>query len=298
MDRNTATSLFECLASGHRLDIYRLLVQHAPAGLVAGEIGSELGLPPTNLSFHLKALTQAGLVSATQEGRFQRYRAALALMTQLIAYLTAECCQGDAGQCLPVAAQSPCAEAFATATGATTPRPSAQPRSRTGPDVRNRPYTVLFLCTGNSARSIIAEALMNHLADGRFRAYSAGSHPTGRVHPFALEIAQALGYPPQALRSKGWDAFSGPGAPTLDFVFTVCDNAAGETCPVWPGQPMTAHWGIEDPAAADGSDIDRRRAFVTAERHLRRRIELFLNVPLAAIDSLALQRRLDEIGRS
>lgn len=164
--------------------------------------------------------------------------------------------------------------------------------------MNDRPYHVLFLCTGNSARSIMAEALLNHLGNGRFRAHSAGSHPIGQVNPFALEIVTELGIAPDAFRSKSWDEFSGADAPPLDFVFTVCDRAAGEVCPFWPGQPMTAHWGIEDPAAATGSDIERRRAFVTAARHLRRRIDLFLALPLAAIDSLALQGKLDEIGRA
>ncbi len=162
----------------------------------------------------------------------------------------------------------------------------------------DRHYNVLFLCTGNSARSVIAEALMNHLGQGRFRAFSAGSHPTGRVNPFALEIVQELGYTPGDFRSKSWDEFATATAPVLDFVFTVCDNAAGEVCPHWPGQPMTAHWGIEDPAAVEGTDIERRRAFVQAMKHLRRRIDLFLNLPLQSIDALALQHRLDDIGRS
>lgn len=161
----------------------------------------------------------------------------------------------------------------------------------------DRHYNVLFLCTGNSARSVIAEALMNHLGQGRFRAFSAGSHPTGRVNPFALEIVQELGFTPEDFRSKRWDEFATATAPVLDFVFTVCDNAAGEVCPHWPGQPMTAHWGIEDPAAVEGTDIERRRAFVQAMKHLRRRIDLFLNLPLQSIDALALQHRLDDIGR-
>ncbi|MGE0337878.1 MAG: arsenate reductase ArsC [Gammaproteobacteria bacterium] len=163
--------------------------------------------------------------------------------------------------------------------------------------MREKVYHVLFLCTGNSARSILAEALMNHLGAGRFRAYSAGSHPTGQVNPHALKLIAELGVPADAVRSKHWDEFAAPGAPALDFVFTVCDRAAGEVCPLWPGQPMSAHWGIEDPAAVEGTDMDKRRAFVTAARFLRRRIELFLSLPLAAIDSLALKKELDRIGR-
>ena len=161
---------------------------------------------------------------------------------------------------------------------------------------RQRVYNVLFLCTGNSARSIIAEALMNHLGGGRFHAYSAGSFPIGRVHPLALEVIAALGPMPTPPRSKRWDEFALPDAPVMDFVFTVCDNAAGEVCPQWPGQPMTAHWGIEDPTYVNGSDADKRRAFEQALLKLKRRIELFLNLPLASIDSLALQNRLNNIG--
>ncbi|HET9699747.1 MAG TPA: arsenate reductase ArsC [Burkholderiales bacterium] len=161
----------------------------------------------------------------------------------------------------------------------------------------NRVYNVLILCTGNSARSILAEALINHLGRGRARAFSAGSHPAGRVNPFALELLEKNSLPTGDLRSKSWDEFARPGAPQLDFVFTVCDNAAGEVCPVWPGQPMTAHWGIEDPAAAQGSDEDKRRAFLKAYSQLQRRISLFLALPLDKLDHVALKRRLDEIGR-
>jgi arsenate reductase len=162
--------------------------------------------------------------------------------------------------------------------------------------MQDKTYNVLFLCTGNSARSIIAEALLNALGGGRFRAYSAGSHPTGVVNPHAIELLRALGIPTAELRSKSWDEFSGPAAPALDFVFTVCDQAAGELCPLWPGQPMTAHWGIPDPAAVTGSEAQIERAFRDALQVLRRRIELFLALPLAAVDRLSLQRRIDAIG--
>ena len=159
-----------------------------------------------------------------------------------------------------------------------------------------RVYNVLFLCTGNSARSIIAEALMNHLGRGRFHAYSAGSFPVGRVHPLALEVIAPLRAGDWTPRSKRWDEFALPDAPTMDFIFTVCDNAAGEVCPHWPGQPMTAHWGIEDPSHASGSDADKLRAFEQALLKLKRRIDLFLSLPLESIDALALQNHLNEIG--
>lgn len=159
-------------------------------------------------------------------------------------------------------------------------------------------YNVLFLCTGNSARSILAEAILNQTGAGRFRAYSAGSHPAGRVNPFALELLEKNSFPIAELRSKSWDEFAAPGAPKIDFVFTVCDNAAGETCPVWPGTPVTAHWGIADPAAVEGSDDDKRKAFVAAYAQLQRRIALFLSLPIEKLDKLKLQRELDAIGRS
>jgi arsenate reductase len=161
-----------------------------------------------------------------------------------------------------------------------------------------RPLNVLFLCTGNSARSILAEVLMNAMAQGRSRAYSAGSRPAGAVNPYALELLQRNRLPAEGLRSKSWDEFATPAAPALDFVFTVCDNAAGEMCPVWPGQPITANWGVDDPAAAVGDDDSRRRAFFRAYAQLQNRIQLFLALPMDKLDPLALRRRLDEIGKA
>ena len=160
-----------------------------------------------------------------------------------------------------------------------------------------KPLNVLFLCTGNSARSILSEVLMNSRGMGRVRAYSAGSHPGGTVNPFALELLRKNRLPTEGLRSKSWDEFAAAGAPELDFVFTVCDNAAGEVCPLWPGQPLTAHWGVPDPAALEGDDESKRRAFFDAFTALQRRIELFLNLPLVKLDRLSLKRRLDEIGQ-
>lgn len=161
-----------------------------------------------------------------------------------------------------------------------------------------RPYNVLFLCTGNSARSILAEALVNHWGRGRFRGFSAGSHPKGEVHPIALALLEHMKLPTAGLRSKPWDEFASPAAPRLDFVFTVCDDAAGEVCPVWPGQPMTAHWGVPDPAAVEGGETDKWLAFRAAFRQLENRIELFTALPLGSLDRLKLQERLDAIGRT
>jgi protein-tyrosine-phosphatase len=159
------------------------------------------------------------------------------------------------------------------------------------------PFNVLFLCTGNSARSILAEAIINRLGQGKFHGFSAGSQPKGAVHPYALDLLAKLNHATADFRSKSWDEFAVAGAPSLHFVFTVCDNAANEVCPVWPGQPMTAHWGLPDPAAAQGTEAERRLAFAEAYRMLHNRISIFVNLPIASLDRLALQRRLDEIGR-
>ncbi|NDP47765.1 MAG: arsenate reductase ArsC [Sulfuriferula multivorans] len=159
-------------------------------------------------------------------------------------------------------------------------------------------FNVLFLCTGNSARSILAESLLNHFGKGRFRAFSAGSQPAGRVNLLAMELLEKNHFPVSALRSKLWDEFARPDAPRLDFVITVCDNAAGEVCPVWPGQPMTAHWGIPDPAAVEGSDDVKRHAFVAAMNQLQRRICMFVSLPFATLDSMKLQQAVREIGKT
>ena len=160
----------------------------------------------------------------------------------------------------------------------------------------DKTYNVLVLCTGNSARSIMAEALINTMGNGRFRAYSAGSHPNGRVNPFAIEKVAAVNYSTDKLRSKSWDEFAQADAPQMDFIVTVCDNAAGEMCPIWPGQPVSAHWGFEDPAAVEGSDADKRRAFDTVFRQIMARVRVFVNLPLATLDKAAIQREMKAIG--
>ena len=159
-------------------------------------------------------------------------------------------------------------------------------------------FSVLFLCRGNSARSIVAETILNALGKGQFKAYSAGSHPTGRVNPLAIELLQTNRLPVEGLRSKSWEGFAKPDAPFLHFVFTVCDQAAAEMCPVWPGQPMSAHWGVPDPAAVEGNDEVKRKAFFATYSALNRRISIFLSLPLAKLDRLALQKKLNEIGRA
>jgi arsenate reductase len=161
----------------------------------------------------------------------------------------------------------------------------------------DRRYNVLFLCTGNSARSILAESILRKDGAGRFNAFSAGSHPKWRINPFALKVLDAYGYPTDGLRSKGWNEFANPGTPELDFVFTVCDYAANVVCPIWPGQPMTAHWGIEDPAAVEGTDIEKERAFNLAFRNLKNRISVFTSLPIRSLDKIALGAKVREIGQ-
>ena len=160
----------------------------------------------------------------------------------------------------------------------------------------DKTYNVLFLCTGNSARSILAESILNKEGGGRFKAFSAGSQPKGEVNPHALKELEALGYPSTGFSSKSWDVFAEPGAPQMDFIFTVCDSAAGEACPVWIGHPMTAHWGVEDPAAVTGSDVEIQRTFAQAARFLKNRIAAFVSLPLASIDHMALETKLRQIG--
>lgn len=169
------------------------------------------------------------------------------------------------------------------------------PSPATGP-APAKIFNVLFLCTGNSARSVLGEAILNRLGQGRFRGFSAGSQPKGAVHPYTLDLLRKFNHPVEGLRSKSWDEFAAPGAPPLDFVFTVCDSAAAETCPIWPGQPMTAHWGVPDPAAVEGSEALKRAAFADAYGRLHNRISIFVSLPLGSLDRLALKRRLDAIG--
>ena len=159
-------------------------------------------------------------------------------------------------------------------------------------------FNVLFLCTGNSARSIVAEAVLDRVGAGKFKAFSAGSHPKGQVHPYALQLLKTLNHDTSQFRSKDWSEFAIPGAPEMNFVFTLCDDAANEACPVWPGQPMTAHWGMPDPAAVEGTDAERHLAFADTYRMLNNRISIFVSLPMSSLDKLALQRRLDEIGRA
>lgn len=284
MESKDALAAFAALSQDMRLDALRLLIAAGPDGLAAGEIAARLDARANTLSANLSVLSQAGLVESQREGRHIRYRARMDSLGALVGFLLDDCCGGSPAICGPLlAGQHP------------PPSHANSPKDRIMPDT---PFNVLFLCTGNSARSLIAEAVLNADPSGRFRAFSAGSRPAGAPNPHAMQLLERLGHDTSSLRSKSWDEFAAPGAPQMDFVFTVCDNAAAETCPVWPGQPMTAHWGVPDPAAATGTEAQIAVAFNETYRTLATRIGLFTALPLASLERLSLQRRLDTIGKT
>lgn len=276
--------LFKLLADETRLRCLALLA--AEGELCVCELTHALGQSQPKISRHLAALRAAGLVGDRKRGQWVYYSINHALPPWAVAVIT-ETAEG-------VATREPFA-ADRNALAAMAGRPNACGRLDPLPD---RVFNVLFLCTGNSARSIMAEALVGHWGGGRFRAFSAGSHPRGAVDPLTLRLLSSLGLPTDGLRSKSWDEFAAADAPPLDFVFTVCDAAAGETCPNWPGQPMTAHWGIPDPVTADGDEAARLDAFRQAFRQLENRIKLFTALRLDALSKLALQQKINDIGKS
>jgi arsenate reductase len=277
MDEPSAVGALAALAHDARLRAFRLLVQAGPSGLPSGDIAGALGVPPTGMSFHLAALERSGLVAARREGRRIFYAVQYEAMRRLLAFLSEDCCDGRPELCGGLGL---------TADGV-----------RREGRMSSKVYNVLFLCTGNSARSIMAEAILNRYGQGRFHAFSAGSHPKGKVHPYTIDLLRNLNYVTDGMRSKSWDEFATPGAPVMDFVFTVCDDAANEVCPIWPGQPMTAHWGLPDPAAVEGTEAVKRAAFADACRMLTNRISIFTSLPIASLDRLSLQRKLEDIGR-
>jgi len=272
-----AVQLLSALAHETRLRVFRVLVGRP--GLPAGDLARALDMPPSTLSFHLKDLRMAGLVESRRERRQVLYTANFDALTALISFLAEDCCAGHPELCLP--GQRPAQAETSIMTGA--------------PD---KVFNVLFLCTGNSARSIMAEAILNREGMGKFHAYSAGSRPRGRLDPVAVQLLERANYPVAELRSKSWDEFAAPDAPRMDFVFTVCDDAAGEVCPVWPGQPMTAHWGVPDPGGFEGGDKERYLFYSDVFRMLYNRISIFTHLPIRSLDKLSLQKRLDEIGRN
>jgi arsenate reductase len=232
-------------------------------------------------------LERAGLLRSWREQQRIFYAADTAGFRTLMAFLTEECCSGHPELC-----------GYTSPYGPETAGAGDLPAAGRASVNQIKIYHVLFLCTGNSARSILAECLLNRLGAGKFQAYSAGSRPKGTVHPYALELLQREHYPTEHLRSKSWEEFTGAAAPPLDFVFTLCDDAAQETCPVWPGQPISAHWGLPDPAAVDGTEAEKRAAFLDTMRMLHNRLTILINLPVTRLDQLSLRQRVDAIGKT
>lgn len=278
MEQHAAVAALAALANDTRLSVFRLLVRHGPDGMAAGDVARDLGIGATALSFHLKELSRARLVRSWRDGRFVRYSVEIEGVRSLLAFLTEDCCGGRPELCSSVLA----------AAG----RTCAAASWETGMS-NDDPYNVLFLCTHNSARSVVAECLMNSLGQGAFNAYSAGSTPRGQVNPFALKILQNFGHKTTGLRSKSWDEFTGPGAPEIDFVFTLCDDAAAETCPVWPGNPITEHWGMPDPSRAEGSDSNKLAAFANAYSLLHHHIDKFVRLAKQDLDAKSMRRKVE-----
>jgi ArsR family transcriptional regulator, arsenate/arsenite/antimonite-responsive transcriptional repressor / arsenate reductase (thioredoxin) len=272
MELTSATLALTTLGHPGRLAVFRLLMRFAPQGVRPMEIAEALDLKPNTLSNHLSGLEQAGLSDVAREGRSLFYRIRVAQVSELVGYLVNDCCRGRPDICLPLL------------------RPMEH-------DMADRAWNVLFLCSGNSARSIFAEAILNDVGKGRFTASSAGTRPGTELNPFALEVLAREGLDITRLRSKHVTEFQVADAPRMDFVFTVCDLAAGEDCAPWPGQPMTAHWGVPDPVKATGTDAEKALAFAQAFGNLRRRILAFAALPFAELEKVALQNHLDALGK-
>lgn len=267
-----AVQVFDSLAQPTRLDAYRLLLRYAPFGLPAGDIARLLAVPHNTMSTHLSHLDRAGLVTSRREGRSIIYAASTGRTSRILSLLISE-------MVLP---QDGGTERYFPRL-----RPSGTSR---------KPYNVLLVCSGNSARSIMAEAVLNREGRGLFHAFSAGSRPRGVPHPVAIELLQSLGYTTDDLRSKSWDEFAGNSAEPMDFIITVCDSAAGESCPSFTGHPLTAHWGLADPATVTGSEAETRAAFTGAYRQIAARMSAFVNLPVEELDLGALKKRLGDIG--
>jgi arsenate reductase len=281
LEAEQAVEMLGALAQLSRLETFRLLVRYLPYGLPAGDIARLVGVPHNTLSTHLSVLEQAGLVHSRREGRSIIYAADQKRILELTGFLVESCCSGSGRDC-------------DLSSFPYTGKPF--PAKREVP-VSARTYNVLVLCTGNSARSILAEAILNREGRGRIRAFSAGSEPKKDVNPRALALLKELGYETDSFRSKSWTEFGGPDAPAMDFILTVCDSAAIEACPHWPGHPLVAHWGLPDPAAVSGTDSEKRAAFMDAYRKLASRITAFVNLDLEGLDLASLKERLLEIGR-
>ncbi|KIC11320.1 ArsR family transcriptional regulator [Leisingera sp. ANG-M1] len=267
------TDKLGALAHPNRLALFRLLMRRYPDGVPAGEIASALAYKANTASAYLSVLKQAGLITQKRTGTSLMYTADLPGLRGMFDILLSGCCQNRPDICLPVMNEEKI-------------MPSAE-----------RPLKVLFICTGNSARSLLAEAILNIEGDGKFRAYSAGTQPSPGPRPEVTALLQAKGYDTGELHSKNLDQFTAEDAPQMDFIFTVCDHAANEECPAWPGQPMSAHWGLADPVKAEGTDAERRLAFQQAYGVLHNRIKAFAALPFETLDRMSLQHQMDDIGR-
>jgi protein-tyrosine-phosphatase/DNA-binding transcriptional ArsR family regulator len=278
METTAAAFAFAALGQETRLELLRALLGAGPSGMAAGDVAARLGVPPSTLSFHLRALEQAGLIAATRQGRSLIYAAQLAQLRALLSFLAGSCCGGDPARCGDLA--------FLFDDNDKDARPMTAPA-----------FNVLFLCTRNSARSIMAEAILNRLGNGRFHAYSAGSLPASEG-PMPEVVAQlsALGHDVSALASKSWQLFMEPGAPRMDFVIALCDILAGQACPDFGDTTITAAWPLPDPARFTGSTAERATLLNELHAGLRRRIEIFTSLPIASLDRLALKARLDELA--
>jgi protein-tyrosine-phosphatase/DNA-binding transcriptional ArsR family regulator len=279
MESAEATAILTALSHPGRLEVFRLLVRRAPEGVCRSEIAAALGLKANTLSVYLASLRRAGLLQVRRDGKSLFYSAAPARMGALLDYLAGDCCR---------------ARPDALPSWLTAFRQERSPKERGG---RKRPLNVLFVCTGNSARSIFAEAILNEAEPQKFRAFSAGTKPYAKPNPRAIALLEREGYNIAGLYSKDLLSFQRPGAPKMDFVFTVCDQAANEYCPPWPARPLAAHWSMADPVQAGGSPAARRRAFRDAYGLLEERLSVFRKLPLASLDRLSLQEHLDAIGQ-
>ena len=278
MELTDATRGFAALAQETRLNLMRTLAVAGPSGLAAGDLAAKLDQPHSTLSFHLSALEEAGLVQSTRQGRHVIYAVRFAGLRALFTYLTETCCGGRPDLCGDLARLLPDSE------------PPAEKMTAS--------FNVLFLCTHNSARSLMAEAILTQVGKGRFNAYSAGSDPAARPMKAVVERLAALGHDASKLRCKSWDEFTGPAAPRMDFVITLCDILHGQVCPDFGDKPVTAAWPLPDPAKFDGSPAERATMINALYGMIRRRLEIFVNLPHASLDRMALKKRLDELGDS
>lgn len=276
MELEIAAQTLNTLGHPGRLAVLRLLARRAPEGVPATEIAQALGLKPNTLSVYVGALARAGLVVAERRGTSILYRIELSGMGALVDFLVADCCRGRPDLCAPETAHALASGGFA---------------------MIEADYNVLFICSGNSARSIFAEALLRDLGDARFNVYSAGTKPGTALNPYAIELLQMNGHETDSLRSKNVSEFQGADAPQMDFVFTVCDTAANEECPPWPGQPVTGHWGLPDPVKVEGTEAEKSLAFAQTYGAMRRRVQAFAALPFEQLDRLSLQARVDDISR-